>query len=87
MAEPEVPISEQLIFNPQEIASLDYEMPPPRKAHWFAPCCSVERFGDGSPPVDHHWLAILVSNCEAAEVKRFGLIRSLRKTIDPAKDE
>jgi len=87
VSEPEVPVTEQFVFDPEEIAALDDEMAPPRKTHRLAPGRSVERLRDRSTPVDHHRLAILVCDRKAADVERFGLVGSLGEAIDPAEHE
>ena len=64
-------------------------MPAAGEAHRLAPGGPVERLGDGSPPVDHDRLALLVGDGQATDVELSSVgpaaVAVLDMAVDPPK--
>ncbi len=87
VADPEVPLAEQLVFDAEQLLALDGEMPAPGDAHRIATGGAVERFGDGCPPVDHDGLAVFVGHRQPADVEALEPVGRLRVPVDPPEDQ
>src|SRR6056297_3078906 len=75
-------LAEQFVLEAEQLATFDGEMPTPQQPHRAATRGPVERFGHRRPPVDHHGLAILVGDGEAADVEALDGFGRLGRPID-----
>ena len=87
MADAEVAGAEQLVFDAEQVATLDHEMPTPHEPHRLAPGGSVERLRDGRSPVDHDRIARLVGDGEPADVEALERVGRLGRPVDAAEHE
>ena len=83
----EVAVAEQLVFQPQQRSALHGEVAAAGEAHRLAAGGPVERLGDGCPPVDDDWLALLVGDRQPADVERLEAVGGLGHAVDAAEHE
>ena len=87
VAEPEVSLPEEFVLEPQQLATLDREVPPPKQPHRAPARGTVERLGHGRAPIDDHRLAVLVGDSEPADVEALDGVGRLGGTVDTTEHE
>ena len=75
-------LAEQLVFQAEQRATLDDEVPPAQQAHRTATGRPVERLGHRGPPVDHYGLPVLVGDREATDVEALDGVGRLGGAVD-----
>ena len=79
--------TEQLIFDAQQLLTIDSKVATSRKAHRLTASCAIKRLRNWSTPIDYDRLAMLVGNSKPADVKTFDLAFGLTESINATKYE
>ncbi len=87
MADTEVTVAEQLVFQPEQRSPVHGEVPTTGESHRFAAGGPVERLGDRRAPVDDDRLALLVGDRQPADVERLQAVGGLGHAVDAPEDE
>ena len=87
VADAEVAFAEQLVLQTQQGAALHGEVPASGEAHRLASGGTVERLGDGRPPVDDDRFALLVGDRQSADVERLQPVGRLGHPVDAAEHQ
>ena len=74
MTESEVTLAEELVFDAEQISTLDDEVAAAGEPHRVTSGGPVERLGHRRSPVDDNRLAVLVGDGETPDVERLELV-------------
>jgi hypothetical protein len=83
----EVSFAEQFVFDPEQRAALDGEVPTTNESHRLATRRSIERLGHWRAPVDDDRLSIEVRDRETTDVETLEPRVPLCGPVDPPEDE
>jgi hypothetical protein len=78
----DVSVTEQLVFETKELASLYRKVPTSGETHRFATCRAIKRLGNRGTPVDDDRFAQLIGNGEATDVEALDLVGALGVSVD-----
>ena len=87
MADADVAVAEEFVFDAEKLTALNREVAATREAHRLASRRAVERLGNRRPPVDDHRLTLLVGNGQTPDVETLHPVGTFGVAVDPAKDE
>ena len=87
MTNTQVSFAKQFVFDAQQFLTIDSKVTATRKTHRLATSCAIKRLGHRGPPVDDHWLAMLVGEAELARGHWQDALAPLERAVETARAE